>query len=80
MRLEYVQLIDRIVELDVSGRAIKTLAQLPLTSTIFDGHFPRHPLMSVDRADVVVVGSGFGGNISANPLAFEGRKPFDSIS
>src|SRR6516162_610034 len=45
MRLEYFQLIDRIVELDISGRAIKTLAQVPQTSTIFEGHFPGHPLM-----------------------------------
>ncbi len=45
MRLEYFQLIDRIVELDIPGRTIKTLAQVPLTSTIFEGHFPGHPLM-----------------------------------
>src|SRR6202163_369742 len=45
MRLEYFQLIDRIVELDVSGRAIKTLSRVPQTSTIFEGHFPGHPLM-----------------------------------
>jgi len=45
MRLEYFQLIDRIVELDLPGRAIKTLAQVPQTSTIFEGHFPGHPLM-----------------------------------
>src|SRR6516165_1207771 len=45
MRLEYFQLIDRIVELDVPGRAIKTLAQVPQTSTIFEGHFPGYPLM-----------------------------------
>jgi 3-hydroxyacyl-[acyl-carrier-protein] dehydratase len=45
MRLEYFQLIDRIVELDISGRAIKTLSQVPQTSTIFEGHFPGHPLM-----------------------------------
>jgi 3-hydroxyacyl-[acyl-carrier-protein] dehydratase len=45
MRLEYFQLIDRIVELDISGRTIETLAQVPQTSTIFEGHFPGHPLM-----------------------------------
>jgi 3-hydroxyacyl-[acyl-carrier-protein] dehydratase len=45
MRLEYFQLIDRIAELDISGRTIKTLAQVPQTSTIFEGHFPGHPLM-----------------------------------
>jgi 3-hydroxyacyl-[acyl-carrier-protein] dehydratase len=45
MRLEYFQLIDRIVELDLVGRTIKAQAQVPDTSTIFEGHFPGHPLM-----------------------------------
>jgi 3-hydroxyacyl-[acyl-carrier-protein] dehydratase len=45
MRLEYFQLVDRIVELDVVGRTIKAHAQVPDTSTIFEGHFPGHPLM-----------------------------------
>jgi len=45
MQLEYFQLIDRIVELDLVGRTIKAQAQVPDTSTIFEGHFPGHPLM-----------------------------------
>jgi 3-hydroxyacyl-[acyl-carrier-protein] dehydratase len=45
MRLEYFQLIDRIIELDLAGRTIKAQAQVPETSTIFEGHFPGHPLM-----------------------------------
>jgi 3-hydroxyacyl-[acyl-carrier-protein] dehydratase len=45
MRLEYFQLIDRIVALDIDGRTIKTHAKVPQASTIFDGHFPGHPLM-----------------------------------
>jgi 3-hydroxyacyl-[acyl-carrier-protein] dehydratase len=45
MRLEYFQLIDRIVELDLVGRTIAAQAQVPQTSTIFEGHFPGHPLM-----------------------------------
>jgi 3-hydroxyacyl-[acyl-carrier-protein] dehydratase len=45
MRLEYFQLIDRIVELDLDARTIKAHAQVPQTSTIFEGHFPGHPLM-----------------------------------
>ena len=45
MRLEYFQLIDRIVELDLDGRTITAQAQVPETSTIFEGHFPGHPLM-----------------------------------
>jgi len=45
MRLEYFQLIDRIVELDVDGGHITAQARVPDTSTIFEGHFPGYPLM-----------------------------------
>jgi 3-hydroxyacyl-[acyl-carrier-protein] dehydratase len=45
MRLEYFQLIDRIVALDLDGRTVKTHAKVPQESTIFEGHFPGHPLM-----------------------------------
>jgi 3-hydroxyacyl-[acyl-carrier-protein] dehydratase len=45
MRLEYFQLIDRIVELKLADQTIRTAAQVPVTSTIFEGHFPGHPLM-----------------------------------
>lgn len=45
MRLEYFQLIDRIVELDLSARTIRTEATVPVASTIFEGHFPGYPLM-----------------------------------
>jgi 3-hydroxyacyl-[acyl-carrier-protein] dehydratase len=45
MRLEYFQLIDRIVDLDLAGLAIKCEATVPTTSTIFEGHFPGYPLM-----------------------------------
>jgi 3-hydroxyacyl-[acyl-carrier-protein] dehydratase len=45
MRLEYFQLIDRIVALDLDARTIAVHAQVPETSTIFEGHFPGHPLM-----------------------------------
>jgi len=45
MRLEYFQLIDRIVELDLAQRKIRTEATVPLTSSIFEGHFPGFPIM-----------------------------------
>ena len=45
MRLEYFQLVDRIVALDLDARTLKAHAQVPQTSTIFEGHFPGHPLM-----------------------------------
>ena len=45
MRFEYFQLIDRIVDLDLGSRTIRTHATVPTTSTIFEGHFPGRPLM-----------------------------------
>jgi len=45
MRLEYFQLIDRIVELKLADQTISTEARVPTESTIFEGHFPGHPLM-----------------------------------
>ncbi len=45
MRLEYFQLIDRIVDLNLADRKIASEATVPTTSTIFEGHFPGHPLM-----------------------------------
>jgi len=45
MRLEYFQLIDRIVDLNIADRKISTEATVPVTSSIFEGHFPGFPLM-----------------------------------
>ena len=45
MRLEYFQLIDRIVDLNLADRKISSLATVPTASTIFEGHFPGYPLM-----------------------------------
>jgi 3-hydroxyacyl-[acyl-carrier-protein] dehydratase len=45
MRLEYFQLIDRIVELKLAEQSIRVQARVPETSTIFEGHFPGLPLM-----------------------------------
>ena len=45
MRLEYFQLIDRVIDLDLDGRKIRGEATVPTTSTIFEGHFPGYPLM-----------------------------------
>jgi 3-hydroxyacyl-[acyl-carrier-protein] dehydratase len=45
MRLEYFQLIDRIVDLDLGEKTIKVEATVPSTSTIFEGHFPGFPIM-----------------------------------
>jgi 3-hydroxyacyl-[acyl-carrier-protein] dehydratase len=45
MRIEYFQLIDRIVDLDLAQQTIRTEARVPSASTIFEGHFPSYPLM-----------------------------------
>jgi len=45
MQLEYFKLIDRVVELDLDNKTIRTEAAVPQTSTIFEGHFPGRPLM-----------------------------------
>jgi 3-hydroxyacyl-[acyl-carrier-protein] dehydratase len=45
MQLEYFQLIDRILDLNMVEKTIKVEAQVPKTSTIFEGHFPGYPIM-----------------------------------
>ena len=45
MRIEYFQLIDRIVDLNLADQTIRTEARVPTASTIFEGHFPGLPLM-----------------------------------
>src|SRR6266852_1966737 len=45
MRLGYFQLIDRILEISLEDRTIRTEATVPSESTIFEGHFPGLPLM-----------------------------------
>ena len=45
MRLEYFQMIDRIVDVDVGARRLRAACTVPKESTIFEGHFPSYPLM-----------------------------------
>ena len=45
MRLEYFQLIDRIIDLNLNDLTIRVAATVPTESTIFEGHFPGRPLM-----------------------------------
>jgi 3-hydroxyacyl-[acyl-carrier-protein] dehydratase len=45
MRLEYFQMIDRIVEVDIGARRLRSACTVPRESTIFEGHFPSYPLM-----------------------------------
>jgi len=45
MRIEYFQLVDRIIDLNLKDLTIRVEANVPATSTIFEGHFPGRPLM-----------------------------------
>jgi 3-hydroxyacyl-[acyl-carrier-protein] dehydratase len=45
MRLEYFQMIDRIVDINVDERTIKAVCTVPKKSPVFEGHFPGYPLM-----------------------------------
>ena len=45
MQLEYFQLIDRILDLNIDEKTIQVEAQVPQHSTIFEGHFPGYPIM-----------------------------------
>ena len=43
MRLEYFQMIDRVVSL--SGDEIEVASTVPQESPVFEGHFPGHPIL-----------------------------------
>ena len=45
MRLEYFEMIDRVVRLDRAAGRIEALARVPDASPVFEGHFPGHPLV-----------------------------------
>lgn len=45
MRLEYFQMVDRVVDLDLQAGRIRCECTVPDGSTVFEGHFPGHPLM-----------------------------------
>ena len=45
MQLEYFDLIDRVEEMDVEGLTIRVVGTLPETSPVFQGHFPRFPVL-----------------------------------
>jgi 3-hydroxyacyl-[acyl-carrier-protein] dehydratase len=45
MRLEYFQMIDRFVEVNIDEKKVKAVCKVPMESPVFDGHFPGFPLM-----------------------------------
>ena len=73
MQLDYFQLIDRIVDLNVAERTIVVEAQVPTTHTIFEGHFPGFPIMpGVLLTEAMAQSSGW---LLLGILKFE-RMPF----
>lgn len=45
MRLEYFEMIDRVVELALDEPRIVMAATVPKSSPVFEGHWPGYPLM-----------------------------------
>jgi len=45
MRLEYFEMIDRVVALDRDEKRIEARSTVPDRSPVFEGHFPGHPLV-----------------------------------
>jgi len=45
MRLEYFEMIDRVVAFDRAAKRIEARAFVPSRSPVFEGHFPGFPLM-----------------------------------
>ncbi|HXI07333.1 MAG TPA: 3-hydroxyacyl-ACP dehydratase FabZ family protein [Bradyrhizobium sp.] len=76
MNLDYFQLIDRIVELNLEARTIVVEARVPEKHTIFEGHFPGFPIMpGVLLTEAMAQSSGW---LILGALKFE-RMPFLAI-
>ncbi len=45
MRLEYFQMLDRVLELDPEAGRVRAECRVPDHSPVFEGHFPGHPIL-----------------------------------
>jgi 3-hydroxyacyl-[acyl-carrier-protein] dehydratase len=45
MKLEYFQMVDRVVDVSLGDGSIRVESVVPMASTVFEGHFPGHPLV-----------------------------------
>ena len=45
MQLEKFEMIDRIVSVDLDKKIMQATSTVPDESTVFEGHFPDHPLV-----------------------------------
>src|SRR5215510_9229683 len=76
MDLDYFQLIDRIVDLNLDEKRITVEAQVPAAHSIFEGHFPGFPIMpGVLLTEAMAQSSGW---LILGVLKFE-RMPFLAI-
>jgi len=76
MNLDYFQLIDRILDLNIAERTITVEAQVPQQHTIFEGHFPGFPIMpGVLLTEAMAQSAGW---LLLGVLKFE-RMPFLAI-
>ncbi len=45
MRLEYFEMLDRVLEIDLEHRISRAECIVPDQSPVFQGHFPGHPIL-----------------------------------
>lgn len=45
MRLEYFEMIDSVEAFDETAKSIRVRSTVPRESSVFEGHFPGHPLV-----------------------------------
>lgn len=79
MRLEYFQMLDRLLELDRERGLLKAVANVPLASPVFEGHFPGYPILpGVLMLETMAQASGYlllaGNGFSRMPFFASARE------